>query len=82
MNGQRPFTTVNGPKDSKVVASNLVKGQPPCEHLPQDDAPAEDITLLRVRVALKDLGGHPGRASLVVRHDCLHVTGRAEITNL
>ena len=86
------------PQHPQVVTADLLEGQPPGQHLPQDDPPAEHVTLLAVGDAFKDLErqldksigmmsladlrGHPGGAALVVGHDCGLVTRRPKVTNL
>lgn len=42
------LTSVDGPHDTKCWTTNLIEGFLACDDLPQDDAPAEDITLLTV----------------------------------
>ena len=46
---------VDGPQHSQVVTANLLERQPPGQHLPQDDAPAEHVALLGVLVPLEHL---------------------------
>lgn len=42
---------MDSPHDSEGRASQLIKGLVSGDDLPQDDAPAEDVTLLGVGVA-------------------------------
>lgn len=42
---------MHSPHDAEGRPSNLVKGLPACDHLPENDAPAEHITLLTVIAA-------------------------------
>ena len=42
---------MDGPEDSEVVAPDLVEGKPSGQSLPEYNAPAEDITFLRVSIA-------------------------------
>lgn len=44
----RALTSVDRPHDAKGRATDLVKGLPARDHLPQDDAPAEYVTFLTV----------------------------------
>lgn len=42
---------MHGPHDAEGRSSDLVKGLPASDHLPQDDTPAEHITLFTVVTA-------------------------------
>jgi len=44
----RALTSVDRPHDAECRAADLVEGLPARDHLPQDDAPAEHVTLLTV----------------------------------
>ena len=48
---RKPLTSVHGPHDAEGRSSDLVKGLSTSDPLPQDDAPAEHITLLTVVTA-------------------------------
>ena len=45
---QQQHTIVHCPHDAKSRSPYFIKRFPPCEHLPQNDSPAEHITLLTV----------------------------------
>ena len=45
------LTSVDGPHDTEGRAADLVEGLLACDDLPQDDAPAEHVTLLTVVTA-------------------------------
>ena len=53
LDGRRPLSHVDLPHDAHVVAADLLEGEAPRDHLPQDDPPRKDVALLSVRRACK-----------------------------
>lgn len=45
------LTSVHGPHDAESRSADLLEGLPASDDLPQDDAPAENVTLLTVVTA-------------------------------
>ena len=48
LDGRRTLAHVDLPHDPHVVAADLLEGEAPRDHLPQDDPPREDVALLGV----------------------------------